>query len=173
MKKTFILSFIIIGFSSVLFFQSCSKDKNSDPQTTEFVADNNTFTNFMSWPLEATNQGPDPFLGVAHAGNDSTVVRKVYFKNGQDPVNGKYPVGTIVVKHSSNPDKSVDEYTGMVKRGNNFNPNFGDWEFFMLTPTGAIATDAGGAPMRGANLMNGMCAGCHTGASNKDFIFSK
>jgi len=173
MKKILSISIIVFGFTAVLFFQSCSKDKNNDTQTTEYVADNSTFANFMSWPLESTKQGADPFLGPAHAGNDATVKREVYFKNGQDPVNGKYPVGTIVVKHSYNPDKTINEFTGMVKRGNNFNPNFGDWEFFMLTPTGSIATDASGIAMRGASLMGGMCAGCHTGASTKDFIFSK
>lgn len=173
MKKILSISIIVFSFSTVLFFQSCSKDKNNDIQNTEFVADNTTFTNFMSWSLESTKQGADPFLGTAHAGNDLTVVREVYFKNGQDPVNGKYPVGTIVVKHSYNPDKTINEFTGMVKRGNNFNPDFGNWEFFMLTPTGSIATDASGIVMRGASLMGGMCASCHTGASNKDFIFSK
>jgi hypothetical protein len=66
-----------------------------------------TFSNFMNWVLEDTNQGPDPALGAAHAGNDETVTREIYYKDGQDPVNGEFPVGTIIVKHSSNPDLSV------------------------------------------------------------------
>jgi hypothetical protein len=173
MKKPFLFSLSFLALSLVLIFNSCTEDKDEEPAETEFIADNNTFTSFMSWPLEATNQGTDPALGAAHAGNDASVIRQIYFKNGQNPVNGNYPVGSVVVKHSSNPDKSVNEFTAMVKRGNNFNPDFGNWEFFMLTPTGAIASDANGTPMRGASLMDGMCAGCHAGASNKDFIFSK
>ncbi|MBN2175219.1 MAG: cytochrome P460 family protein [Bacteroidales bacterium] len=175
MKHTKILTLLALIIGSSLFIQSCSKDDdNGDQNNTnpEFVADDNTFTDFMTWQLEATNQGPDPALGMAHAGNDSTVTL-VYFKDGQDPANGKYPVGTIIVKHSSNPDQSVNEFTAMVKRGNNFAPSGGDWEWFMLNPDGSIATDGDGNPMRGANLMGGMCISCHTQASNKDYVFSK
>lgn len=172
MKTTFPFLLVIFVLSSVLTMTSCSKDKDDEP-ITEFIADNSTFSGFMGWPLEATNQGVDPALGAAHAGNDASVSRKVYFKNGQDPVGGKYPIGSVIVKHSSNTGKTVDEYTAMVKRGNNFNPGFGDWEFFMLTSSGAIASDAGGMPLRGANLMGGMCSSCHSGASAKDFIFTK
>ena len=172
MKKVTIL--FLMAFVVLASIQSCSKDKDSDKATTEFVADNSTFTGYMNWSLDKTFHGPDPLLGAtAHANNDSTVVRDVHFKNGQNPVNSKYPVGTLVVKHSYNQDGTVNEFTAMAKRGNNFNPAAGDWEFFMLTPSGNIATDDNGSPMRGANLMDGMCAGCHTMASSKDFIFSK
>ena len=165
-------SFVII---SSFVFQSCKDDEEDQPTPTpaEFVADDNTFKDFMNWPLEATNQGPDPTLGMAHAGNDSTVTRKVYFKDGQDAQSGKYPTGTVIVKHSNNPDQSVNEFTAMVKRGNDFAPSGGDWEWFMLAPDGTIATDGDGNPMRGADLMGGMCIQCHSQASNKDYVFSK
>ncbi|MGE0635260.1 MAG: hypothetical protein AB7G44_06660 [Bacteroidia bacterium] len=170
MKKTtftILTAMLIMGIS---VFQSCKKDEDND----EFIADNSTFANFMSWSLDATAQGPDPALGgMAHGGNDSTVTRNVYFKNGQDPINGTYPIGTVIVKHSNNPAGSVNEFTAMVKRGNDFNPNVGDWEFFMLMPDGSIASDTTGMEMRGASLMNGMCGGCHSGASSSDFVFSK
>jgi hypothetical protein len=65
-------------------------------------------------------------------------------------------------------------FTAMVKRGNNFNAAGGDWEWFMLNSDGSIAVDAtSGMAMRGANLMNGMCIGCHQGASSKDYVYSK
>ncbi len=171
--KFFQLLALIIGLS--LAIQSCSKDdENDDPApVTEFIADDNSFANFMSWSLDATNQGSDPALGMAHAGNDSTVIRKVYFKDGQARVDGEYPVGTIIVKHSQNPDESVNEFTAMVKRGNNFAPDGGDWEWFMLGPDGTIASDGDGNPMRGADLMGGMCIACHNQASNTDYVFSK
>ena len=176
-KITITLAFALI--TSLIVF-SCKKEKtepapypdNNPPAASEFIADTNTFLSYSTWTVQATNQGPDPALGMAHSGNDSTVVRMVHFKDGQNPVNGKYPVGTIIVKHSSNMS-SVNELTAMVKRGNNFNPTKGDWEFFMLMPNGKIAKDSTGMYMRGANLMGGMCGSCHAGAANKDYIFSK
>jgi hypothetical protein len=182
MKKT---SFLILVASLIAlgaFIQSCKKDKKTvettEPTPTpvateEFIADSTSFLSYMTWTVQSIKTGPSPSLGTAHAGNDSTVTRSVHFKNGQNPVNGKYPVGTIIVKHSTNPANSVNELTAMVKRGNNFNSTKGDWEFFMLMPDGKIAKDANGSPMRGANLMSGMCGGCHSAASTKDFIFSK
>ncbi len=175
MKKVNILTLLSFVFLSSFVLHSCKDDDNEQPipTPTEFIADDNTFKDFMSWSLDATNQGPDPALGMAHAGNDSTVTRMVYFKDGQEPVNGKYPLGTIIVKHSKNPYLSVNEFTAMVKRGNNFASSGGDWEWFMLAPDGTIATDGDGNPMRGANLMGGMCVSCHTQASATDFVFSK
>lgn len=173
MKRIILLSMLMIASVIIIFNQSCKKEKKVAVPT-EFVADNNSFKDFMSWPMQSTVNGPDPLLGaMAHANNDSSVVRHVYFKNGQDRVNGQFPVGTIVVKHSTNPSGTVNELTGMVKRGNGFNPNAADWEFFMLKPDGTIATDTTGMVMRGANLMGGMCGGCHSGATGKDYIFSK
>lgn len=152
---------------------SCSEDDTNSPGDTEFIADDNTFANFMGWDLEATNKGADPALGMAHAGNDESVTREIYIKDGKDRVNGEYPVGTVVVKHSFNDEGSVNEFTAMVKRGNEFNPDGGDWEWFMLTPDGEIAQTENGMPMRGAELMDGMCLGCHGAAASKDYVFSK
>ncbi|MEZ4805688.1 MAG: cytochrome P460 family protein [Bacteroidia bacterium] len=170
-KLTLALTFLIAG---VLFIQSCKKDDEKKEETTsnEFIADSTTFASFMNWPLEATKNGADPSLGMAHAGNDSTAIRRIYFKDGVNPVNGVYPIGAVVVKHTTNTGNTLNEYTGMVKRGNGFNPTKGDWEFFVLTMDGKIAEDSG-MPLRGANLMGGMCGNCHAGAASKDYIFSK
>lgn len=169
MKKTTLATILMLAFSMFSLFQAC---KNDDDDDTEFVADNNTFKNYGSWALEATHSGPDPALGPAHGGNDSTVVRNVYFEDGQDPVGGKYPTGTVIVKHSSN-GSSVDERIAMVKRGNGFSPATNDWEWFVLASDGTIAKDPDGNLMRGANLLNGLCTGCHTQAASKDYVFSK
>jgi Cytochrome P460 len=171
MKRTILIFSFAVAFTAIIVSPACKK---SSAQLSEFVADNTSFTNFMAWPEQGTYNGPDPLLGaMAHANNDSSVVRKVYFKNGQSRVNGTFPVGTIVVKHSYNPSGTVNEFTALVKRGNNFNPTHGDWEFFMLKSDGTIASDTTGMVMRGANLMSGMCASCHAMATNKDYIFSK
>jgi hypothetical protein len=111
-------------------------------------------------------------LGPAHAGNDSTVTRHVYFKDGQDRVSGSYPLGTLIVKEGLN-DDGFQEITAMAKRGNNFNPSGGDWEWFVLKPDGSIADDGEGNVLRGADLMGGMCVGCHSQASSLDYAFTK
>jgi len=163
--------FTVLTFLAIIVtLQSCKDDENENP---EFIADDSSFSNFMNWTLESENQGPDPSLGIAHAGNDETVTRSVYFKDGQDPISGEYPVGTIILKHSTNPDQTVNEFTAMVKRGNDFNPDGGDWEWFMLNPDGSIATDpSSNMKMRGANLMDGMCLSCHS-AGSTDYTFTK
>ena len=134
----------------------------------EFVADDNTFSGFMSWELAATFNGADPSLGAAHGGNDSMAVREIFFLDSQDPVDGVYPTGTVIVKYTtlSTGDKEV---TAMVKRGDDFDTDGADWEYFMLNEDGTIAD---GGNMRGADLMGGMCKGCHSYATN-DYVFAK
>ena len=177
MTKTNYLSLFAIGMMCLIAVQSCkddAADPEPEPEVKEFIATDNTFSGYMSWSLDATRMGADPSLGgMAHGGNDSTVTRNIYFKDGQNPVSGKYPMGTVIVKHSSNPAGTVAEYTAMVKRGNSYNPTRGEWEFFMLMPDGKIAVDGSGNKMRGADLMGGMCGNCHAAASDKDFIFTK
>ncbi len=172
MRKTISLSLLAAFVVVASVSQSCKKEEET-PKPEEFIASDASFANFMTWTLEASHNGPDPALGTAHGGNDSTVTRDVYFKDGQDRLSGSFPTGTIVVKRSHN-GSGMNEVTAMTKRGNNFNPNIGNWEFFMLNPDGTIAVDSGtNMPMRGANLMGGMCGGCHSQAASQDFIFSK
>lgn len=151
-------------------FQSCATKSESNP---EFIADDNTFKDFMTWTLEKTYQGADPALSDAHLGNDSTVTREVYFKNGQDPQNGNYPTGTLIVKHTHNPGGTVNEYTAMAKRGNSFAPSGNDWEWFVLNSDGSIAVDGNNNKLRGGNLLNGYCVNCHVYAKDQDYVFSK
>lgn len=171
-KNAFYLNLLVILLVMGIV-TACDKD-DDDPQDEpqEYVATDDSFSNFQSWELAAQEQGPDPALGPAHHGNDSTVTRYIYFKDSQTASGGKYPLGTIIVKESMNTDMSVHETTAMVKRGNNFNPDHNDWEWFMLAPDGKIATDDDGNPMRGADLMGGMCNNCHSAAAT-DYVFSK
>ena len=168
MRKSVFLT-LLAAIAFLFTLQSCNDDDDPNP---EFIADDETFENFMTWVVEAENQGPDPALGPAHGGNDETVTRTVYVKNGQDRVGGEFPVGTLIVKHSKNPDNSVNAFTAMVKRGNDFNADGGDWEWMFLNADGTIATDDSGNQMRGADL--GQCLNCHSaGAAVSDYVFSK
>jgi hypothetical protein len=170
MKTKRILMLTAVLALSAVSLQSCKEDE--EPKA-EYIADDNSFKNFTSWTLEATKSGPDPALGAAHGGNDNTVERKIYFKDDQGPSGGNYPVGTLISKHSKNPDGTVDMITAMSKRGNDFNTSGGDWEWFILNADGSIAVDGDGNQLRGADLMGGACISCHAQASNKDYVFSK
>lgn len=166
--KTHFIAFpLLILFFGVL--QSCT----SEDTLTEYLADDDSFSSFTDWALDAELMGIDPSLGAAHGGNNENTIRKIYFHDGVGPDDGEYPIGARIVKRSYNPDGSLDMNTAMVKRGNDYDPDNGDWEYFVLNADGSIATDADGNIMRGAgDLMGGMCLGCHSHAST-DYIFSK
>lgn len=167
--------FAILTFAA-LIITACSDDEENptDGGDNEYKADASDFAGFMDWEHAASNQGADPAFGEAHGLNDENTIRDVYFKDAQDRVDGEYPKGTIIVKYSHNPEnEDFQEYTAMVKRGGDFNTDGNGWEWFMLAGDGQIAKNEDGDPVRGANLMNGMCQGCHNGAANKDFVFSK
>lgn len=110
---------------------------------------------------------------MAHGGNDENATRTIYVKDNQNrAADGEFPVGTLIVKETEDGSGNTIEVTAMVKRGNNFNPDNNDWEWFMLIPDGNIAED-NDMVMRGATLMDGMCGACHAQVENKDYVFSK
>ncbi len=174
MKLKRLLSIAFLLASTTIVIQSCEKEDDKDTNTvTDLNADDNTFKDFMTWTKVDTRKGADPALaGMAHGGNDTSVTRNIYVKNNQKAVNGKYPVGTIIVKHSSNTAGSVNEYTAMVKRAAGFDAAASDWEYFMLNPTNLSIGEDGGNKMRGSGLMGGMCKGCHAGAT-VDYVFTQ
>lgn len=162
---------LAVALTAMLFVQSCKDDEDPEPQptTNEFIADDASFAGWESWTLADTKSGVDPSLGMAHAGNDSTAVRKIYVKDGQQPVNGAYPVGTLVVKHMKS--DSMEMITAMAKRGNNFDVANNNWEYFVIMADGKIVVD-NGTTMRGStDLMGGACVGCHAKATT-DYIFT-
>lgn len=177
MKKAVFSTITASLLLSVLVVQSCKNDKEDDPEpmVNEFVADDNTFAGFESWHLHETKMGVDPaMLKEAHGGDDSTSVRKIYFTNSSvSRANGEFPVGTIVSKKTTwQGNGGGSMITAMAKRGNDFDAGAGNWEYFVLNDDGSIVVDNGTA-MRGANLMNGACKGCHAAASSADYIFTK
>ena len=173
MKKTvFLLSVATLTMTAVV--QSCKNDKEDPqpaPQPSEFIADDNTFKGFESWHLNKTLNGADPALKGAHGGDDSTSQRKVYLPSASVArVDGQFPLGTIVSKKTTWSTGSA--ITAMAKRGNNFDAGGNNWEYFLLNADGSILVD-NGTTMRGADLMNGACKGCHAAAKTNDYIFTK
>lgn len=173
MKKTVSLLSVAVLMGAATI-QSCKNEKTDPqptPQPSEFVADNSTFKGFESWHLHTTLNGADPALKGAHGGDDTTSQRKIYLPSSSvDRVDGQFPVGTIISKKTTWFTGSA--ITAMAKRGNNFDAGGNNWEYFVLNADGSILVD-NGMTMRGADLMNGMCKGCHTSAKSKDYIFTK
>ena len=173
MKKP-ILTLTLLSIAVAVVFQACNKDDDDDPapKANEFIADDNSFAGFESWGLHDTRMGADPALGpMAHGGNDSTVTRKIYIKDGASAVNGVYPTGTLIAKRSTSP-AGMDMITAMAKRGNKYNTAGNDWEYFILNADGSIVTDSTGTVLRGATLMNSGCTNCHAGATT-DYVYTK
>lgn len=153
-------------FYALLFgfvITSCGDDDDDDD--VEFVADAATFADFTSWTVQATETGVDPSgaLGPAHNGEAENSVRTIYVKDGLNMSDGSYRNGTVIVKHTSNEPGDVNSYQAMVKRGNGFNTDDNDWEWFKLNADGTIIE-------RGTNI--GACAGCHS-ASTRDYVFTE
>ena len=149
----------------VVVMASCSDNNTSEPPE-EYIATDADFANYTSWTLVAENNGPDPALGAAHGGNDSTVKRFIYVKdNASRGDDGQYPLGTLVVKDTKDKNGNLMNTTAMAKRGGSFNPSAHDWEWFFLK--------GGKIDQRGANLLDGACVGCHSQAKTKDYVFSK
>ncbi|RMH68422.1 MAG: hypothetical protein D6675_16065 [Gemmatimonadetes bacterium] len=122
-------------------------------------------------PLWASNIGTDPFLQGAH-GDSTEYQRDIYkWQPAALPEDGAYPIGTIIVKRLTHPDTgdmpdSPGAITAMVKRGDDFNSENGNWEWFMRGADGTYVR--GGAEMG--------CNGCHanaTGENGTDYVFTQ
>lgn len=132
------------------------------PSQYEATADD--FSKFSEWPVIGEGSGAGNMLGNAH---QPEAVRKIYRRQLQanpNTVLRTYPVGTTIVKQVTDGDQVV-EITAMVKRGDAFDSDNGNWEWFMLDPSDLSITG------RGASLMEGMCRSCHTQANAPDVGF--
>ena len=84
----------------------------------------------------------------------------------------EYPVGTILLKESfintnSKPGNPL-LLSGMIKHEKNYDPDFGDWEYFQSTNDGTIIV-SGNSKNPGVNAM---CINCHVNIPEKDFVYS-
>lgn len=144
----------------------CSDDDDS-VTTTQFEAELQDFANYMGWSQVDYTVSDVPGLSGAHMEGDGNFTRLIYASSNAVPVSGVYPDGSILVKetYTWNEETGDKEYAemggllGMVKRGGDFNPGGGGWEWFMLE------SDLSGIAARGGEeMMDGACNSCH-GAS--------
>ena len=137
------------------------------PKPTEFVADSSLFSNYTSWDLIEFDENPSNLFGGAHIDNakNRRVFQKQVYANPTEAGAWGYPIGTAIVKDISN-DDGIAQIVAMVKRGGNFDPANGNWEYFMLDPT-----DPSQVAMMDGNEVRGavpMCIGCHEKAKDSD-----
>jgi hypothetical protein len=76
---------------------------------------------------------------------------------------GTYPEGTIILKQKflDAEAKQTEFYTGMRKREKDYNPGYGDWEFFTLDSAGTKVTARGKIDS---------CMDCHANWKETDFV---
>jgi hypothetical protein len=155
----------------------------------QFLAFASTFNGFHSWPsapampspnlppFDAGGVGPD---GGATDGGIHPPPETEYWQIPTPPVGNAFPLGTIIVKETEEPDPTARQVFAMVKRGANFNENGAkNWEFFELinNPDGSEKVNWQGYGPSSAtmDLYGGnpqVCNNCHVLAAPNDYIWS-
>lgn len=123
----------------------------------EFSATIEDFQDYKNWTKIDEVTGNNPANASAHNVNG---IRKTYRKQASaSPYTeaGEYPIGTIIVKEITNNSGAITQMYAMVKRGGNFNPNGGGWEWFL--PNTSLTE----ARSQGASAF---CGGCHSQAGD-------
>ncbi|MCU0426291.1 MAG: cytochrome P460 family protein [Candidatus Kapabacteria bacterium] len=169
---------ICVVFAMVVLVYACTQPTPAPQVPADFIAgDSNLVGVTAQWsriagPYVGT-AGPDgSFLGTAHSSRDTSVTRTVYARNNfvtiAKDANGRYPVGTILVKYfRRRSDSVIVSGAMMVKRGGAFaatNPT--GWEWITLNAAGNIAnrfvSDSAAA----------LCVGCHRTRMSNDYSWS-
>jgi hypothetical protein len=110
-----------------------------------------------------TPQPPTPVVVNPHGGK----YYHVYVSKEGLPIlkegKGTYPVGAIVLKEkfSDETAKTTELFTAMVKREKGFNPEAGDWEYFV------ISGDTKKIEQRGKIES---CINCHESYQSTDYV---
>ncbi|MCF6334538.1 MAG: cytochrome P460 family protein [Spirochaetales bacterium] len=163
MKKLFIALFIFVIISTVIYAGGNSEDA-TPTQTSEFI-------NYSSWAkvnAETITGDVTGVLGAAH--ERSKGFREIYVNEIGLPVESgeedyPFPEGTIIVKESFKNDKgskgALSNLTVMVKRESGYSPDYGDWEYIITKPDGAIAQQG----------TLSVCIKCHARGEDKDYTF--
>ncbi len=160
MEKLLILLFFTVG---VTFAYAAGQ------QGEMTSADN--FENYQGWMKvnQTTITGDETgVLGPAHEGAKG--FREIYINDiGKAVAYGEadypYPMGTIIVKESFKAKEGgkgkLDSITIMVKREDGYDRENGNWEYVNADDELQISRQG----------QIGMCIGCHSAASGRDFVF--
>ncbi|HEX4449104.1 MAG TPA: hypothetical protein VH044_20330 [Polyangiaceae bacterium] len=148
----------------------------SAPPPTVYVAQAADFTGFCRWSSAPATPARDSPFGV-HGLQDMTV----YWKASPPHDASEFPVGTIILKESEQPDAGDRIVFAMVKRlrkGAGYNTGGADgWEWFSLQDTGDCSAEIlwrGPAPpilTTYSDLLTGDCNGCHANIADNDEVW--
>lgn len=179
LRWTLAVAWLVGGL--ILFFTGCSNDDENVVQTAPddgYAAQLQDLQAYMAWAKADYTTYPTnrDLLGDAHEGNTPLRVREVWANQDLSISDSAYPRETIIVKEThgwtDSGDRTWPDMGGvlaMVKRGGEFNPSGGGWEYFILS------NDVSQIMERGTNVMNGMCMACHSAATvagGKDYVFA-
>ncbi|MBD3165453.1 hypothetical protein GF324_02555 [bacterium] len=153
------------------FVAGCGDDDDEEDMGYEATIDD--FSGYDSW--ERVDYVAYPVnmstLGTAHAGANEAYVRDVFMSSDASMSGGEWAEGSIFVKevHEFDSNQEPDwgsngALMGMVKRGGDYNPDHGGWEWFLLSGDGSSIE------ARGGDLMDGACNSCHAQATD-DYVF--
>lgn len=161
----------------------------SKPGTT-FTAYAPDFDGFHSWPSAPATPGPNlpPVPGgdgvdagtIAADGGVHVLPLTVYWNHPPPSGSTTFPIGTIIVKETNEPELSDRTVFAMAKRGGDFNATGAvNWEWFDLTNSvdGSVVINwrgfgpkSGSADIYGGNPT--ICNDCHEVAAANDYVWS-
>jgi hypothetical protein len=169
-----IRNFAIAVFA--VFSAGCSTSSTDAASTgtgTEgpFLAFAKDFEGFRSWTSTPAGSSTEP------ASTHTTGPRTAYINHEPKSGSTEFPVGTIIVKESSDGPIASRTVFAMVKRGGSYNQDGAPgWEWFELTNLDeskvSIVWRGVGPPIgeKYGGDPNGGCNGCHGASRDDDFV---
>jgi hypothetical protein len=91
---------------------------------------------------------------------------KDVFASKERLANGRFPVGTIVVKEAARPGADFIGLIAIMRKQRGADPEHNDWVFVEYTREAANATF-------GEQAAGAVCWSCHVGARDLDYVFTE
>lgn len=118
---------------------------------------------YESWPILGENT--TPVQSQDHMGMFVVTRRNDVFGDAMTDGSTSAPVGSIIVKENyMNADDPMPMALTIMAK-----PDDTEWYWVQSMPNGKVMLDPMGNPMEGKDV--GMCVGCHSQASDNDFVF--
>lgn len=160
-------------FWAFALLASCAA--SPEPSGDVFVAFASSFDPFHGWKSIAAVPPPNAPTSTVHTAGSWTAYINAVPPKGST----QFPVGTIIVKETMEPDPAMRTTFAMVKRGGGYDAQGAiGWEWFELTNLasgGVRIVWRGVGPPAGEKYggdPNG-CNGCHGSAKANDYVWSQ
>ncbi|HZL21294.1 MAG TPA: hypothetical protein VFG23_26405 [Polyangia bacterium] len=190
--------FFCLGLGGGLSAGGCAAKQPEATDGTVFIATISDFQDFQSWHsapampattlppidggdgVDAGTVTPDAGTVTPDAGAVHVLPLTVYWNNPPPHGSTTFPVGTIIVKETSETDPTARKIFAMVKRGGDFDPNGAvNWEWYELYFDANGNVDAnwyGVGPNGGSTdpyaANPNICNACHLKAAANDDVWS-